>query len=341
MTLPPDDERETESAAADSPGDAIESGNLDVAEHVHDASAAPEAATRGALVVDAAAEPARPLFANVFLPDTRPPERIPNLGHVGLLTVYIGFGIIVSLIILGVAVRFHLFHISTVQAAVTDVHYALGSEVILYLIAFGAAYFTFPLIWHEGFFTGLEWRGATALRLRWRLIGVGLLCYLMAMLNIIFIPGPANAPIENIFKQPGAAWLLFFFGITFAPFFEELFFRGFLLPALCTACDWVAEKAFHLPRRPLRPDGHPQWSLTAMAIASVITSVPFALMHAEQTGNSVDAVLLLGFVSLALCAVRLITRSLASSVLVHAFYNFLLFSMMVVLTEGFRHLDKM
>jgi membrane protease YdiL (CAAX protease family) len=78
-----------------------------------------------------------------------------------------------------------------------------------------------------------------------------------------------------------------------------------------------------------------------MAIASVVTSAPFAMMHAEQTGNSVDAVLLLACVSLVLCAVRLGTRSLASSVLVHAFYNFLIFSMMLLGTEGFKHMDKM
>jgi hypothetical protein len=64
-------------------------------------------------------------------------------------------------------------------------------------------------------------------------------------------------------------------------------------------------------------------------------------MHAEQTGNSVDAVLLLACVSLVLCAVRLIARSLAASVLVHAFYNFLLFSMMLLGTQGFQHFDKM
>jgi membrane protease YdiL (CAAX protease family) len=38
--------------------------------------------------------------------------------------------------------------------------------------------------------------------------------------------------------------------------------------------------------------------------------------------------------------VRLATRSLAASVLVHASYNLLLFSLMLLGTSGFRHLDK-
>lgn len=285
-------------------------------------------------------EPA--LFANVFQPEPPPPPvRIPHLGHVALLAVYLLLSLFLSGAIVGVAVYFHLFNVTSFQSAMGEIHYALGYEVLLYLGAFAAAYFTFPLIWHKGFFAGLQWNGATAWRLKKALIGIGFICFVLAMVNIFFIPGPANAPIEKMFKQPGAAWLLFIFGVTCAPFFEELFFRGFLLPSLCTAYDWLAEKFYHVPRRPLDSDGNPQWSFSAMAIASLVTSAPFALMHAAQTGDSVDAVLLLVCVSLVLCAVRLVTRSLASSVLVHAFYNFLIFSLMLLGTEGFKHLDKM
>jgi hypothetical protein len=50
---------------------------------------------------------------------------------------------------------------------------------------------------------------------------------------------------------------------------------------------------------------------------------------------------LLVAVSLVLCWARLAARSLAASVLVHACYNLLLFSLMLLGTGGFRHLDKM
>jgi membrane protease YdiL (CAAX protease family) len=46
-------------------------------------------------------------------------------------------------------------------------------------------------------------------------------------------------------------------------------------------------------------------------------------------------------VSLILCGVRLKTRSLAASTLVHACYNFILFSTALISSGGFRHLDKM
>jgi membrane protease YdiL (CAAX protease family) len=69
--------------------------------------------------------------------------------------------------------------------------------------------------------------------------------------------------------------------------------------------------------------------------------VPFALLHAEQVAKAWGPLLLLYCVSLILCAVRLATRSLAASTLVHSAYNFMLFALMFAQTGGFRHLDKM
>jgi membrane protease YdiL (CAAX protease family) len=250
-------------------------------------------------------------------------------------------GLLVSSLLTRSALYFHLYGISTVEKAVTDVHYALGSEVILYLSTFGLCLVFFPMVWHKGFFAGVQWNSATALHLRQRLFGAAGACFVFALINGILLPGPDNAPIDKIFQVPGAAWLLFAFGVTFAPFFEEMLFRGFLLPALCTAWDWAVERATGKPPLPLLLNGHPQWSPFAMVIASIATSIPFALMHGEQTGHALGPFLLLVGVSLVLCWARLSTRSLAASVLVHASYNFLLFSLMLLGTSGFRHLDKM
>jgi membrane protease YdiL (CAAX protease family) len=228
------------------------------------------------------------------------------------------------------------------------------------------------------------------------------------MINGILMPGPVNAPIDELFRAPGAAWVLFAFGVTVAPFFEEMAFRGFLLPSLCTAFDWVAGQfpsgkpqmfdaagrpewgpgasvwtmviigipflaliphpAVHLSERilfvlvwasamalwwgrtlgrnrsvdpPIDGHYHPRWSIPAMGTASVFTSVPFAMLHGAQTSWSLGPFLLLIFVSLVLCWIRLSTRSLAASTMVHALYNFMLFSLMLFHTSGFKHLDRM
>ena len=61
-----------------------------------------------------------------------------------------------------------------------------------------------------------------------RLISAAVVCFFVAMINGMLMPGPTNAPIDELFKAPGAAWVLFAFGVTLAPFFEEMAFRGFL-----------------------------------------------------------------------------------------------------------------
>ncbi|MDR3772424.1 MAG: type II CAAX endopeptidase family protein [Terracidiphilus sp.] len=283
-----------------------------------------------------------PLFQSWSEHETLPPQpRHPHLGDLLILGALACTGWTVSLLLLRSALHFHLWGISSVQRAVTDVHYTIGSMAVLYLVTFGAALIVYPLFWHKGLFEGLQWKASVARRHSRPLVGAACACFLLAMLDEVLLPGPTNAPIDKLFDNRAAAWLLFAFGVSFAPFFEESVFRGFLLPALCTAFDWSVEKAAGISALPLDPEGHPQWSLGAMIFASIATSIPFAYMHAEQTGYSLGPFVLLVAVSMVLCWARLATRSLAASVLVHASYNFLLFSLMFIGTGGFRHLDRM
>ncbi len=296
----------------------------------------------GSSPLEPAQDPAvPPPFFPYLLHEPFHEERIPNFGHLGILALIALIGLFGAGLTARIALHFRLFGVSTLAQATTEIHYTLGSEGIFYILTFIGCLIIFPMFWHKSFFAGLHWRGATALRLRSRLFGAAVLCFVLAMFNSILIPGPSDAPIDRIFRMPGAAWMLFAFGVTLAPFFEEIAFRGFLLPALCTAFDWMAERAHNMPPHPLDENGHPQWSLPAMSVASIITSSLFALIHADQTAYSVGPFVLLICVSLVLCWVRIATRSLAAAVFVHASYNFLLFSLMFFGTSGFRHLERM
>jgi len=273
------------------------------------------------------------LFQSWSQPEIIPPARIPHIGHVALLAVFILVGMAGAILLSLSALHFHLFGVSGLKQADNDIHYTLGFEAANYLITFEACLLLFPLFWHKGFFAGIQWNAAAVFRKRWRLMSAAGLCFVLAMVDELVLPGPSDAPIDKLFQTPLAAWLMFAFGVTFAPFFEEIAYRGFLLPALCTAWDWATEE--------VDSTGHPQWSIFAMVIGSILTSIPFALMHAEQTGYSLGPFLLLVCVSLVLCWVRLSSRSLAASVTVHASYNFLLFFLMFLGTGGFQHMDKM
>ncbi|HEY6490792.1 MAG: CPBP family intramembrane glutamic endopeptidase [Terracidiphilus sp.] len=281
------------------------------------------------------------LFQSFVRPALPSQERIPHLGHIGLLFLLCLAGLGCAALIAHAAVAAHLFGVSSLDQAATEFHYTLGTEAIFYFLTLGGSLIVFPLLWHKSFFNGLQWRGKAALARSGYLFSAALVCFLLAMLDGLVMPGPSDTPIDKLFRVPGAAWLLFAFGVTLAPFFEELGFRGFLLPALCTAFDWIAEKVTDQPPHFLDADGHPRWSMPAMIVAALLTSMLFALMHAEQTSYSVGPLLLLVCVSLVLCAARLLTRSLAASVLVHATYNFLLFTFMFLGSGGFKHLENM
>jgi membrane protease YdiL (CAAX protease family) len=280
-----------------------------------------------------------PLFESWSQSVIVPPTRIPHLGH---LCIFITLGLVGTLcgvLMMLLGAYLHLFGVTSLDKMGTEIHFLLGGEAIIYLVTLALSFWIFPLFWNMGFLDGIHWRGATALKHYKLLVATAVGCFGLAMLDEWLLPGPSNAPIEEMFRSPGAAWLLFAFGISFAPLFEEVAFRGFLLPSLATACDWVVERITHKPVQPLDENGHPQWSMPAMVIASLATSLPFALVHREQQGNSIGPFVLLIVISMVLCAARLKTRSLAASTLLHSCYNFLLFTFMLIGTGGFKHLN--
>ncbi len=356
--------------------------------------------------------PEPPLFYAYTQPPVREPVRIPHYGHLLLLTLLIGIAGGILGLALGIA---SVLGWKIPAASTTDLQFNLLSEAVIYFVTFAFCIIVFPMIWNHGYFAGLQWRGAVVRSRFWILAGISLICFVLAFLDQAVMPGPSDAPIEKMMSSPSAAWLMFGFGITIAPFFEEMFFRGFLLPAMCTVADWTDESLFARPElkishearaalgipaallicgvsigvpsaiayvaygvltstghhrtaifsiailvgagvygslRAMRSStadelvrldaaGYPQWSLTAMIVGSLATSLPFALLHVDQQGRALGPFLLLIVVSLILCAVRLITRSLAASTLVHATYNLFIFVIELAATGGFRHFDKM
>lgn len=272
-----------------------------------------------------------------------PRQSLPRKPHFGDLLVFLLLaygGLHVAGLLVRAALHYHLFGVSTFKQAEDEVHYKLGSQAAWYLVTLMFCMWIFPLLWRKSFFRGIRWRASAAAQQLGRLLGAAGACFVVAIVDEVLIPGPANTPIDQTFHMPGAIWLLFGFGVTLAPLMEEIAYRAFLLPSLCTAYDWTVEQLRGTKPHP-DEDGRVRWSLPAMVTASVLTSVPFALMHGEQTAWSMGPFLLLVAISLVLCWIRLATRSVAASVLVHSSYNLLLFALMFLGTSGFKHLDRM
>ncbi len=274
------------------------------------------------------------MTAPVMLPPQAPPppipRRIPNLLH---LLLFLGITLFTMIGAEGVVA---LTHRHDIMGALSNQKLQLVANIACYFVALGLSAFIFPPLWRRSFLDGIRWRPG---QVSWQLLVLGLGLGVLSQAVSTLLPIPKKLPIEKIFETPGIIWVLAIFGTFVAPLFEEIVFRGFLLPGIALAVDYI--------RLPKSLDALSGWragntfSRPAIIASSILTSVCFAGIHAPQLGFAWAAILLLIAVSLVLCAVRLLTGSVAASTLVHTCYNFSVFFSLFVATGGFRHMDKL
>ncbi len=268
--------------------------------------------------------------------ESGPGSRIPNLLHFfSFLALTVVAFVLSEIFILALA------HGASVEASLKDQRLQLFVNVLTYLIALSVAYLVMPLFWNRSFSDGLQWNFTKASP--WLGLG-GLILGFAAQGVTVFIPHPKELPIEEMFHNPTIIWFLVVFAVVIGPLFEEVVFRGFLLPGISIAVDWL--------RIPRGADDFESienlhawrastgFSNVALVVSSLITSALFAAIHGPQLGYTVPALALLMGVSLILCLVRIRTGSVAASTLVHGCYNLSVFLTLFVSTSGFRHLDK-
>ena len=265
--------------------------------------------------------------------DHSPARRIPHLGHAILF-----FSIAIFFINLSTIIFFTARHLRT---DATDLHplTSLAAEAVAYAFTLLAAVWLFPRLWRRSFLEGIEWN-MLAVQRRWYVIlAGGVVLSVMMQVLVSVVPHPEKVLLDDMLRTGRDAWCTAAFAVLIAPLVEEIAFRGFLLPALATAYDWLA-----LERTPA---GIARWknstfhSAPALVFAAIFSSVPFALIHAPQLSHAWGIVGVLCCVSLVLSFVRIRTHSLAASALMHATYNFTVFFTLLLYTGGFRHLDKL
>ncbi len=188
----------------------------------------------------------------------------------------------------------------------------LPPETLAYLATFGFMVFLVRRRSWEPFWRQVKWNWPPNFFL---LGGTGVLLAILAESSSRFLPIPKSLPIDEYFRDRSSAYFMMVFGITVAPFFEELFFRGFLYPALF---------------RPLKFWG-----------ALIVNSFLFALLHQEQLAHAWAPLFMLFIIGMVLTWVRARMQSVAASFLVHAFYNATLFATLFIGTGGFRHMERM
>jgi membrane protease YdiL (CAAX protease family) len=267
-----------------------------------------------------------------------PLRRIPHLGHALVFISFTGVLLILLELICAALGRAS----GSVHGGVTTLlrpKLQIALLATTYLTTLLAAWFVFPHLWQRRFLDGIEWRWATARSQAAKLLALGLVVGMMMQVVAHFITPPKTLPIDEFFLTPLDAWLITIFGTILAPVFEEICFRGFMVPAFAIAYDWLS-----LPRT---EEARSRWQTTttltpaALIFSSLLTSLIFALLHATQVAHLWNALLVLFTISLLLTWVRLKSGSVAASALVHGAYNGFVFLMVMVQTGGYRHLERM
>ena len=257
-------------------------------------------------------------------------RRIPHLGHALLFFSLAATAFLVCILVLSLTVRG-----KTQPGGEFDTLLSLGAEAATYVLALLASYYIFPPLWKRSFLRGIQWNGLAARRNALRLVATGILLSALAQLGEHFVTEPKSPEIDKLMRTPGGAWAVMLLGTLLAPMIEEIAFRGFLLPALATAYDWLS-----LDRTPA---GLRRWESTtahtapALTFAALFSSLLFALVHAPQLEYAWGPVGLLFCVSLVFAYVRVRTHSVACSTAVHLTYNLTIFIAALVATDGFRH----
>jgi uncharacterized protein len=263
------------------------------------------------------------------------PLRIPNLGHALLFLAIAGLLLLLTqLVLLGVS------HPIPAPAHVNiSPKLLVGSEALTYLVTLAISWFLFPLLWKRTFPDGIHANPDAARRNAIKLIPIGLVLSFTVQAVSSLATLPKNIPMDDFFRTPSDIWIITLFGTLLAPLFEEVLFRGFLLPAFAIAYDWLS-----LPRTPAARElwnSTNKITLPALIFSAILTSILFTALHGEQVAYAWPVLLLLFFVSLVLTFIRLRLRSVLASTLVHVSYNFTIFLTAFIATDGYRHLDKM
>jgi membrane protease YdiL (CAAX protease family) len=146
------------------------------------------------------------------------------------------------------------------------------------------------------------------------LVGLGFLTLLALQGLARLLPLPKQSPFDQFFDRPLDAYAFAFLAVAFAPFMEELFFRGFLYPV-------VARRL-------------------GVAVGVVFTASTFALIHVVEY-KAWGPVLIIFLVGVVLTVVRAKMKSVGASFIVHAIYNGVPIIAAIIASHGFRHLEKL
>lgn len=176
----------------------------------------------------------------------------------------------------------------------SDAVRTLVFQSFMYVFLVGALYLVIVWRYQQPFWTSLGW--TFPIPNAWLLLAVGpALAIALSALGVLLRAPMDGSQIEILIKSRASLAAIILFGVLLAPVFEEMLFRGFLLPLLA---------------RSVGP-----------ALGILFTAIPFALLHGAQNHWAWQPVLLIGIAGVAFGYVRYRTKSTSAAFLMHSAYN--------------------
>ncbi len=187
----------------------------------------------------------------------------------------------------------------------------LLSQMLLYASLAAGMFLLVEGKYHAPFWKAIQWNWPPSI---WKMLGFGALMMVTLGLLQSVLPMPKDTPFEHLFDRPRDAYILSMIAVTIAPLMEELFFRGLMYPVLA--------------RR------------MGVTWAVILSALPFGLIHLPQYGWAWAAGLVIFLVGVACGVARAATRSVGAAFLVHAGYNGTQMLIAILMTHGFRNMEK-
>ena len=176
----------------------------------------------------------------------------------------------------------------------SDAVKTLVFQSLMYVFLVGALYLVIVWRYQEPFWISLGW--TFPIPNAFLLLAAGpALAVALSALGVLLRAPMDGSQIEILIKSRASLAAIILFGVLLAPVFEEMLFRGFLLPLLA---------------RSLGP-----------ALGILFTAIPFALLHGAQNHWAWQPVLLIGIAGVAFGYVRYKTKSTTGAFLMHSAYN--------------------
>jgi membrane protease YdiL (CAAX protease family) len=176
----------------------------------------------------------------------------------------------------------------------SDAVRTLVFQSFMYVFLVGALYLVIAWRYGEPFLPSLAWTFPIP-RASLVLPAGPVLALALSALGVFLRAPQDGSQIEVLIKSRASLAAIILFGVVLAPIFEEMLFRGFLLPLLM---------------RSVGP-----W------LGILLTAVPFALLHGTQNQWAWQPVVLIGIAGIAFGYVRYKTGSTTAACLMHSAYN--------------------